>query len=453
MGATSHGRQYERLVVGGGVSGLAHAWWLSGRGADVGLLEREPVVGSDETRRATEEGAHVSNARATLAIDPMSEAFLRWHDTVPEAPALSRVSEDARVVYLRRPSGLIPVPPTLTPLASWPPGSKTRWTMWRRALRKPRTSSDYAESLSEFVRRTYGRHAIDPWLRAFTGYRFGAPPHRVDAAATMAPWVTREHKRGALLDLESRIESNYSKGSYVPAGGLQTFLQCVARALPSRVHCDRHVERLYQMDTGDWIAETADGDSYSAPHVTLAINAREQSRLLRDADPFVADTLHALPYHEEISCSVVLDARDTEKLPRGREAWTAVIPRTRLAGIRFDHAIDPSVVPPDHGLLSIRLLPVPPPPADDALLDAIRHELCNVFACSLRPTRMSLHRDELAVPHYAVGHLERARPLAARLEARGLTLRGRHITGPGVEDRVRVDAPLRAGLPEGVVRV
>ena len=48
----SEKRSYDAIIVGGGVIGLACAWRLAQRGADVAVLEREPRAPAGATRVA-----------------------------------------------------------------------------------------------------------------------------------------------------------------------------------------------------------------------------------------------------------------------------------------------------------------------------------------------------------------------------------------------------------------
>ena len=345
------------------------------------------------------------------------------------------------------------MPPYLSADASWPPGSRAPHVRVQQALRRPNATRSGSESLAQFVSRCYGRRVTVPWLRSYALYEWGVPPHSLDAAATVAAWVAREHKRGARRHLEAKLQAGYRSGPRVVSGGMGQFLGAVTRALPQRIHCDTRVERLQRERGGTWSAHTGTGEVFRAASIALATNAHDQARLIGESDPTATDMLCAFPYHAVTSCCVRLNAEDTAALPIGLGVWCGAVPRTRIAGIRFDHAIDPSLAPKGLGLLSVRLLGVPPPPTDDALKNAVLHELRAMFRRRLRPIGMSLHRDKRAIPHVAPGHQERMRSMAARLEARGITLRGRHISGMAIEDRVRIDAPLRTQLPEGVTRV
>jgi len=75
---------------------------------------------------------------------------------------------------------------------------------------------------------------------------------------------------------------------------------------------------------------------------------------------------------------------------------------------------------------------------DAALVDAVRGELLALAGITAAPELTRVHRHRLAMPQYAVGHLERVAAIEARAAALpGFALAGAAYRGVGVPDCVR----------------
>jgi D-arginine dehydrogenase len=65
------------VVVGAGVAGVATAWWLARRGADVVVIEREPAPGRHASGRGAGLGRQITDDDATTAYAVRGAAYLR----------------------------------------------------------------------------------------------------------------------------------------------------------------------------------------------------------------------------------------------------------------------------------------------------------------------------------------------------------------------------------------
>src|SRR5436309_7945128 len=227
-------------VVGGGVAGLAAAHRLVERGVrEVVLLEAgDRLGGSIATERR--DGFTIEAGADSFLTEKPWAAELCQRLGVPlvgtrEGERRTYVVHDGRIEPL--PEGFMLLAPTnLRALAASPLFS------WRGKLRMaldlvlPRRSGEQDESLGAFVRRRFGREALERVAEPLLGGIYTGDVEQLSLAATMPRFrELEERKRSLILGLRATSATRAAGARYAlfaaPADGMGMLVAHLARRL------------------------------------------------------------------------------------------------------------------------------------------------------------------------------------------------------------------------------
>lgn len=473
-------------VVGGGIAGLAAAWQLrrralaDGRRLEVRLVEAEDRLGgriASERRDGflVEAGPDSFVVRKPAAVELAGEVGLgeRLVGTRPE---------NQRVWLLRRgrlvevPPGMGVVPCRLAPVFA------SEILSWRGKLRLsldlvlPRRRRAGDESLGAFLRRRFGREALEGFSGPLLAGIYSADPDTLSLQATFPHFAAIERHRGSLIrGLRGAGDPGSPTSARVaPAGGMGELVEALVAALaagggescPVTLTSGRRVARLERVAAGDgppccgaatahWRLVLDDGTSSCADAVVLALPAFPASALAASFAPRLAAGLEAIDY---VSTAMVTLAYREADLPRPLAGYGFVVPaaeRRRITAVTFSSAKFPDRAPAGGALLRVFLggpLGAALLDRDDADLVAIAgEELADIWGLTAPPRWSLLHRHPRATPRYEVGHRDRVAALHALLPPT-LHLAGAAYHGLGIPDcitsgRQAADAALASTAP------
>jgi protoporphyrinogen/coproporphyrinogen III oxidase len=478
-------RSRRVVIVGGGVSGLAAAHRLSELAErrpagepppEVLLLEASGRLGGT-VRTARREGflleggpdSFISEKPAALEL----AARLGLGERVIETNAAHRRSFVVRAGRLRpTPEGF----QLLAPSRLWPFLTTDIFTLRGKArmalelLLPRRRASDDDESLARFVRRRFGREALERMAQPMVGGIYTADPERLSLRATMPRFIEmeREH-RSLILALWKRARrqrgpqngaSGARYGLFLSFDeGMQALTDALAARLPSasvRLNA-RVTEVVREGGARRWSVRTESGETLSADAVCLALPAYAAARLLRAADDALASELDAIPY---ASTATVNLAYKREDIPHPLDGFGFVVPfieRRATLACTFSSVKFPSRAPAGHALLRAfvggALQPEMFELGEGEMVSAVRRDLRDLLGVGAAPLFAHVERWPRSMAQYHVGHLARLSRIEARLQSlSGLRLCGNAYTGAGVPDCVRVGEEAADAINEAVNR-
>jgi len=469
------------VIVGGGVSGLAAAHRLlelQAANADappleVVLLEASGRLGGT-VRTERRDGflleggpdSFISEKPAALEL----AARLGLRDRVIETNPAHRRSFVVRGGRLRpTPEGFH----LLAPARLWPFLTTDIFT-WRGKARMalelllPRRAPDDEddESLARFVRRRFGREALERMAQPMVGGIYTADPERLSLRATMPRFLDMEREHRSLilaLRRQARRRPSPSGGASGARYGLflsfdegmQVLTDALAARLPTsslRLHTKAD-EVLFERASQRWHVKTVGGETISADAVCLALPAYAAARLLRPADDSLADELDAIPY---ASTATVNLAYRRDSIPHPLDGFGFVVPRAEgraALACTFSSVKFPSRAPAGHALLRAfvggALQPEMFDLSEEEMVAAVRRDLRELLGVADAPLFAHVERWPRSMAQYHVGHLRRLARLDARLrDLPGLRLCGNAYTGAGVPDCVRGGEEAAAAILE-----
>ena len=448
-------------VLGAGVSGLAAAHRLAERAAAGDAPGLELVVYEASARV----GGIVGTAREhDLLLEDGPDSFVT---DKPEARALcERLGLGGRLVATRpafRRSAvvsngrLVPVPagfqllapsrlgPFLrSPLLS--PAGKVRAaleTLLPARTRDVRAIAD--ESLASFVTRRLGRELLDRIAQPMVAGIYGADPERLSMLATFPRFLRLEAEHGSVIrGLAASAPAAAASGPRYAlfaslAGGMQELTDALAARLPAgALRPSTRVTGLVPSPAG-WIVESARGAA-TFDTVVVALDAPAAAALVRPFDAPLAARLEAFPRGSSGAVTFAFDAKD---VGHPRDLAGFVVPRREgllLLGASFpDRKFEGRAA---EGTAVVRAFVDGRGLAfdDDALAVRVLGELSRLL--DLRPGALPRARRVVrwpdAMPHYAVGHLDRVREASAEASRwPGLQFTGHSWLGVGLPDCIR----------------
>src|SRR5436309_125459 len=437
-------------VVGGGVAGLAAAHRLVERGArDVVLLEASDRLG----------GSIATERRGGFTIEAGADSFLTekpWAAElcrrlgVPlvgtrEGERRTYVVHDGRIEPL--PEGFLLLAPTdLRALAASPLFS------WRGKLRMaldlvlPRGADAADESLAHFVRRRFGREALERVAEPLAGGIYTADAERLSLAATMPRFRELERQyRSVIRGLRASAGASRAAGARyslfaAPADGMGALVEALARRLPEGVVRLRAPVGALARDGATWRLR-AGGEAFVADALVLAAPAWTACPLLEPVDPALGRLLGEIEYASSATVTLAYPSADVPGL-RGFGFVVPAVERRALIACTWASRKFPGRAPEGHELVRAfvggALRPDLLGRDDAALVEVVRDELRTLAGITAVPELSRVHRHRVAMPQYLVGHLERVAAIEARAAALpALALAGAAYRGVGVPDCVR----------------
>ncbi len=450
------------VVIGGGISGLAAAWELTGGAAGPGPATPEVTVfeASDQLG-----GALRTVAFEGRTVDVGPDSFLGRR---PEALDLSReVGLEGELVPIAGKGAAVWARGRLRPLPEGLAlGVPTRlWPTARSGVLGPRGVSGLARdallprpggrgpigdrSIGPLVGHKLGHRVVDALVDPLIGGIHAGSVDDMSAAATFPPLLAAAQRRGSLMRaLRAEIpppDPDAPPLFWALTGGMASLIVQLGERLRQRgvvVATSTPVERL-ERTVGRWNV-TFPGGTTDADAVVVTASAPVAANLLRAHDDEVARLLDAIDYASValVTFSVPADAVTAPlygtgflvprrgPVPRGREPW-AMTACTYLS-TKWPHLALRGEI-----LLRASLGRSgddrPKAWSDDEVIERMWEELGLVLGITGQPRASMVTRFPDAFPQYRVHHLMRAAGIeAAVARLGGIAVGGAAYRGVGI---------------------
>lgn len=454
-------------VIGGGLSGLAAAHRI------LELTRDQPVPPECVLFEASGRLGGIVGTKhiGGYLVDTGADSFLT---NKPWAIGLCRRlglqdrlrATDARyrgahVLYDGQP---VPLPEgfqLISPTAVWPvltspllsPWGKLRLMMEPVIPRGPGTD----ESLASFVRRRFGREALERIVQPLVGGIYTSDPEQLSMAATMPRFLEMERTSGSLIraawksrrspkpdDSEDRSSSGARYGLFAGlSGGMEELLDALRQAVQKcSIRTGTSVLKIRATDDSRprYAVETSAGAELFEG-VVVATSAHVAGRLLRDLDGELVASLNAIPYASSV---IVVTGHRLSDVRHPLNSFGLVIPhceRRRILATSFSSRKFPERAPEGSVLMRTFVGGAMQPEyceLDDArIVQIVREELASIFGVQGEPEIVEVVRYPRAMPQYHVGHIARVDRIEARLAAYPrLAMGGNALHGVGVPDAI-----------------
>ncbi|MBI4937619.1 MAG: protoporphyrinogen oxidase [Nitrosomonadales bacterium] len=438
--------QRDVLIIGGGITGLASAWWLARGGLSVEVWEANERAGGKIM--STRQDGYLTERAASMVLNFRPEVAELVREAGLEPAKTSRLPAAEARRYLLHQSSLKALPMRMGAMMASPLWS-LRGKM--RLLAEPFifSSGRPDETVSEFITRRLGREVLEKAIEPFIAGTLAADPDRTSAAAALPRLTALEQRYGSLaagvmVNRILRRRTACTTDTFSFRCGMGTLVESLARTPGITVRTGYSADELAREPDGGWraAATTPQGRQVlSARHVIVATPAPAAAALVAHVDGELAELLRGISYAAVTVVHAGL-ARDAVGHPLDGTGFLA--PRGEsaiLTGNLWMSTLFPDRAPPRKVLLTSYLGGVRAPQvadwSDERLADETIGALRPLLDITADPEMIRIDRHSEALPVYHGAYQARMQAITARLkQASGLHLEANYRGGVSVRDRL-----------------
>jgi oxygen-dependent protoporphyrinogen oxidase len=461
------------VIVGGGIAGLAAAFFLKDEPARVTVLEGSPRLGgklsaSDVAGVAMDEGAEALLARRPEGIELITAVGL-GDDLVPAGVTSSAIYTRGAMRSLPR-RQFLGVPADLDELAATGVISADGVARARDESSRPAGTRDM--SVTEYIGSRLGAEIVDRLVDPLLGGVYAGRSEDLSFQATLAPLAAAARRHATLTEAAASLlpppppapaaADNSNKppaGAAAPSDGtsgkpapvfvslttgIGALPETVAKASGADVRTNAMVRELKRTQTG-WrltIGSAADPEYLDADAVIIATPAAPAARLLKDTASDAAARLAEIPYASMaiVTLAFRADALFQQQSPAQQRSGYLVpavdgraVKAATFSTIKWPHL---AAQAPVHVVrCSVgRSGDVAALQRDDEDLAALAAaELGDAIGITAKSVAQRVTRWGGGLPQYNVGHLDRVAGIRAAVARQpGLAVAGAAYDGVGI---------------------
>jgi oxygen-dependent protoporphyrinogen oxidase len=443
-------------VVGGGITGLAAAYRLKRRGADVTLYEGSSRPGGLLGTERFDGYVMETGADSILSEKPwalaLAEELGLGADVIKTQPG-PRGAYIVRAGKLERvPDGFSLMAPTNFAAMARSPIVSLRGKLRMAAdlLLPARTGAD-DESLESYVVRRLGRETFERLAQPLVGGIYGAAPDKLSLAATMPRFLEMEREQGSVIRGLRARQQKAGAGEQAASGaryglfaafrgGMQTFIDALARELSTELQLGQLVTNIQRDRDGLSVEVRGAWQGYDA--VIVALPAHVAGQILYGLSAPLAHKLFEIEYASAVT---VTFAWPRAAIPHALDGYGFVVPAAegrQIIASTWASVKYAGRAPADKVLIRVfvgghkgqHLMAE----SDAVLTEIAQRELAQLLGVTAPPDWSRLVRYPRAMPQYHVGHLARVAAIEALVAQQPrLELAGNAYRGVGIPDAVR----------------
>lgn len=439
------------LIIGGGISGLSTAYFLSKRGIPSILVEIQPRLGGLIRTDV------VAGCQLEAGPDSYIAAKPQVTELATEIPGLANkiigTNDKDRQIFVVKNGALIPMPRGMNMMVPGNmrealgsplfPGETKRCLLQERFLKPRLRAGDI--SISEFVRDHFDdvllEYITEPLLTGVYGGEVG----KLSAASVLPRFLDYERRYGSLIrGVRKERSEEQRSGSLFRSfrNGMQELTDGLARAtapLMNVVHgeatqVDRQNRRWRVRIAGEW---------RHADHLIAALPAHRAANIFETKFPALAGQLAAIPYSSAITVTFGFERKSIAHPLNGFGFLVPRSERRQVAACTWISAKFPARTPEPYVAMRAFIVGTDAdmliPEGDEAILRGVRRELTRLMGVEAEPVFHTLYRWPSSMPQYVVGHGERVQRIGKLLEPlENLSVIGNAYEGVGIPDCVRL---------------
>jgi oxygen-dependent protoporphyrinogen oxidase len=446
------------VVVGGGIAGLAAAFFLrdamvDGQSVRVTVLEGSPRLGgklsaSEVAGVSMDEGAEALLARRPEGVDLITASGAG--DLVPAGTTSSAIWTRGAMHALPR-RQFMGVPADIDELAATGVVSADGVA---RARHEERVERDGDISVSQYIGGALGAEVVDRLVDPLLGGVYAGRSEDLSFDATLAPLAAAARKHPVLTEASAAlIPSGPASPDVKPAPvfvtlttGLGSLPETVAKASGAEVRTSAMVRELARTPDG-WrltVGPAAAPEYLAADAVILACPATPAARLLAATAPVASQALSEIPYASMAIITLAYRAANWPATERSGYLVPAVdgkaVKAATFSTVKWPHLAEAARANAGASAVHIvrcsvgRVGEVALLQRDDKdLVSLAAAELAEATGISGSPVESRVTRWGGGLPQYNVGHLDRvARIRAAVAGQPGLAVAGAAYDGVGI---------------------
>ena len=433
------------LIIGGGISGLASAWWLARSGLSVEVWEANKRPGGKIM--STRQDGYLTERAASMVLNFRPEVAELVREAGLESVKTARLPAAETRRYLLHRGRLKALPMRMGAMVASP-----LWSLRGklRLLAEPFifSSGRADETVREFITRRLGHEILEKAMEPFVAGTLAADADQASAAAVLPRLVALEQRYGSigagvLVNRVLRRRTACTTDTFSFRGGMGTLVETLAKTPGINLRTGHSAEELVR-EGGGWQA-TATAPygqrTVTANHVILATPAHAAAALVNSLDNELAELLRGIGYADVAVVHAGM-ARGAVGHPLDGTGFLA--PKgesTTLTGNLWMSTLFPDRAPPGKILLTSYLGGARAPQVadwdDERLVGEALRTLRPLIDIKTDPEMVRIDRHREALPMYHGAYQARMQAITARLQhIPGLHLEANYRGGVSVRDRL-----------------
>ena len=442
-------RARDAIIIGGGISGLSAAFYLSRNGFKTTLIEPSQRLGglirTNLVSGCRLEAGPDSFIATKPAVQQLAKDLGIEHHLIGSNDAKRRVFIVRLGELTPMPRGMVMMVPTdiAAALASPLFGEHSKQRFRSEENTPPvRRSGDF--SIRELIEPHFGTEALEYVTEPLLSGVYGGNAAELSAPSVLSRFVEYERVYGSLIKGARQEARTAQPGSLFLsfANGMEQLIQTLAEQIDpfTNIVHDRCVAIEHDSATG-YRVRCEHRDVYAA-QVIAATPALVTAKLLETLDEALAGELAAIPYSSAILGTFLFEQQSFHHPLNGFGFLVPRPERNLVAAATWINTKFPSRVAP--GLIAARAFLVDPEAEQQARVPdgelgrAVLADLHRIMRISATPIHVDIHRWPRSMPQYIVGHSERVNHVLNLLTNHpGLHLASNYLDGIGIPDCVR----------------
>ena len=432
-------------IVGGGISGLAAAWFIAQDFPDfkLSLFESEDRLGGKI--KSTKEQGFLFEHGPNGFMDSRQEMvdFCYSLDLKNEMVSSDDNAANRFVVKNGKLAALPKKPPQIFTSGFLPLSAKLR--LMTEPFRGQSTQED--ESLYDFCKRRLGKYVAEYLVDPFTSGVFGADCRKISTRSAFAPLWKMESECGSIFNgmRQKMKETKGKKQGKLRSfkNGMQTLIDALKNKLSSKVEIILNAKTLALKESGEGYSLSVDiqGEvkEESFDLVILACPAKPCGQILSTMDSGLASEIGNIPY----SAITVVPQGYNKPRPEVANAFGYLVPsaeKNKIMGNLFDASVFPFRAP--ENAFSIRTMlgggkdPEIINFSDDEVYKLILDENRQTLGIDYEADFKTIIRWKEAIPIYEMGHWKLMEKIELFTENKGIFITGNAFYGVSMNDCV-----------------
>lgn len=433
------------VIVGGGISGLSLAYFL---------IKKEPTLEVEVYESMGRAGGKIWTDRTDgylceWGVNGFLDNKPRTLELASElnlSPLKSNDNARRRFIYSENMLQLIPESPSaffrssLLSLAG-------RLRILYEVFAPKGSAKD--ETLENFAIRRLGREAYEKLIDPMASGIYAGDSSRLSLKSCFPRIDDLEQRYGSLIRAMIKLQKEARKtGRKVSAGpggvltsfydGMQVMIDSLKNAIDDRLKLNAEAVSIDRKDDC-YSVFLKDGQEVQADILVLATPAHVSSKILKDFNNQLSNTLTAIPYP---AVAVVCLGFRRGKIERSLDGFGFLIPSRegrKILGTLWDSSIFPNRAPEGYVMLRTMMggarassLAVQD---EDKIVSDVMGELKTIMGIMVSPDFVKIYKHELAIPQYNLGHQKILTEIdSSASKCRGLYLAGNAYRGIGLND-------------------
>ncbi len=433
------------VIVGGGISGLSLAYFLTEKAPSLDVLvfesEKKPggKIWTDRSEGFLCEGGvngFLDNRPGTLELAAK----------LGLTPVRSNDNARKRYIYSGGKLHMLPE----SPISFF---SSNLLSLYGRLriigeIAVPKGGGD-DETLADFARRRLGREAFEKLIDPMASGIYAGDPEKMSLKSCFPKIYDLESKYGslirALIKLKREAKKTGKKVGPGPGGvltsfydGMEVYIEALKTFLGERLKIESRVTSIDRK--GDiYIVFLSDNSRIEAESVVLATPAHATSEIVKDFNRELSSITGRIPYPP---VSVVCLGYIKSKIKQSLDGFGFLVPKREdrsILGTLWDSSIFPNRAP--DGYVLLRSMLGGARAADVALQDkdrlasTVMQELEKIMDIKVQPDFVRVFTHEKGIPQYVLGHGKSLEMIDEIVNShKGFYITGNSYRGIGVND-------------------